>query len=578
MSNTIRSLIVKVGADTTEFAKKMKNIGKDLEKTGKTLSGVGNKLTMGVTMPILGAATAAVKLASDFEESSNKVATIMDQNVMSLDKMKKGALDLSDSLGISVNEINEALYSVMSANGDTANSLKYVGIAGKAAKGGFTTVETAVDGLTSVMNAYKMTGEDAMQHVSDLMLTTQNLGKTTFGDLAGSLYNVIPTAAATGVAFEEISAQMALITSQGTPTSVATTQLRQLLVELSKEGGKTSKIFKQLAGKGFKEFVEEGGTVQDSLLMLEEYAKKSNIGINDLFGSVEAGAAALQLTGENTGKYSQFLTSMSDVAGATEKAFDTMNQGTNDSIADTINMLKNLGIEIGTMLAPYVQSFIESIKGVITWFKNLDEGTKVAIMRFAGFAAIIGPVLSVVGGLTSKLSGAFKAVSVFSKAIKGGSTVIKALGLMIGPGGAILVGLAAFAAAAYLIWKNWDKITEGVKKAITKVREFFVIKSKDSSVARDLDMSSWTGGRATQYAKGTNYVPQDGLAYLHKGEAVIPAKYNNQNGSATVNHTGTIRVEGVNSKGELMGVVELLGKQISQDNRRLPNRASVIPI
>ena len=28
------------------------------------------------------------------------------------------------------------------------------------------------------------------------------------------------------------------------------------------------------------------------------------------------------------------------------------------------------------------------------------------------------------------------------------------------------------------------------------------------------------------YAVGTNYVPNDGLAYLHQGEAVIPKKYN----------------------------------------------------
>ena len=40
------------------------------------------------------------------------------------------------------------------------------------------------------------------------------------------------------------------------------------------------------------------------------------------------------------------------------------------------------------------------------------------------------------------------------------------------------------------------------------------------------------------YAVGTNYVPNDGLAYLHQGEAVIPAKYNkpyqpNDNGALT---------------------------------------------
>ena len=29
-----------------------------------------------------------------------------------------------------------------------------------------------------------------------------------------------------------------------------------------------------------------------------------------------------------------------------------------------------------------------------------------------------------------------------------------------------------------------------------------------------------------QYETGTNYVPNDGLAYLHQGEAVIPKKYN----------------------------------------------------
>ncbi len=58
---------------------------------------------------------------------------------------------------------------------------------------------------------------------------------------------------------EDVSAALATITVQGTPTKVATTQLRQALVELSKEGSKTDLIFRDLSGVSFRDFISSGG-------------------------------------------------------------------------------------------------------------------------------------------------------------------------------------------------------------------------------------------------------------------------------------------------------------------------------
>lgn len=72
MSNVLRSLIVRIGADSTPAQKEFKKFSKELKASGKMLVETGKSLTMGLTLPIIGAAAAAIKYASDLEESTNK--------------------------------------------------------------------------------------------------------------------------------------------------------------------------------------------------------------------------------------------------------------------------------------------------------------------------------------------------------------------------------------------------------------------------------------------------------------------------------------------------------------------------
>lgn len=485
------SVKIKIDGDTNGFESKLKNIGSTAEKAlssaGKKLSSVGKKLTLGVTNPIVTAGTTSVKMATDFDSSLRKVSTIADTSVVSIEQLGAGTKELSKELGISATDLNEALYKTLSATNDTGNALSYLEQGAKLAIGGFTDTSTAIDGATSVLNAYGLKGSDAFKKIADNMVMTQNLGKTTVGELSASLYNVIPTASALGISFDEVSAAMATITSQGTPTSVATTQLRQMFVELSKESGQTAKTFKKLAGKSFSDFVASGGTVAQALKLMEDEAARNGVSLKDMFGSVEAGNAALQLTGNGAQKFAESLTAMQTSSGATEKAFTTMSESSGMQFEKLKSTLSTTAIEIGEKLLPVVLQIVDKIKGLVEWFSNLDEETQNNILKWAILAAAVGPALMIFGQVAQGISGI---ISLFSNLSNAASLVSSAFSFLLSPAGLVVMAIAAIIAIGVLLWKNWDKVKEFAIKIWNSIKDFFI---SVWNFLKDLAGSIWNG-------------------------------------------------------------------------------------
>jgi hypothetical protein len=159
------------------------------------------------------------------------------------------------------------------------------------------------------------------------------------------------------------------MTVQGVPTAVATTQLRQLLVELNKEGGKAAATFQDLSGKSFANFVRDGGSVQDALALMAEHAKDGNTSLSNLFGSVEAGNAALALTSESgAAAFNSALEDMQDSAGATDEAFGRMDEGIGRKWDKLKVRIDDLKLSLGEKLAP-------AIEGILDWFDQVTEGS-----------------------------------------------------------------------------------------------------------------------------------------------------------------------------------------------------------
>lgn len=198
----------------TEAVTKANEVSNQLEKTakiGENMSRVGSTLTKAVTVPLIGAGTAATKMAVNYESSFAKVSTLLDKNVVNYDKYKNDILDASSKSKVAVDEFAESVYGSISAGVDQTKAIKFTTDAIKLAKGGFTDGAKAVDVMTTAINGYSMTADDATK-ISDMLITTQNLGKTTVDELASSMGAVIPVAASVNFGIDELSASYAQLT------------------------------------------------------------------------------------------------------------------------------------------------------------------------------------------------------------------------------------------------------------------------------------------------------------------------------------------------------------------------------
>lgn len=280
-----------------------------------------------------------------FESAMAKVGTIADTAKVPLKSLSSQVLQVSGDMHIGANEIAEAAYQAISAGQDTGNAVAFAGQASMLATAGFTSTTSAVDILTTALNAYGK-GADEAGHVSDVLLTTQNLGKTSVDELAGSMGRVIPLAAAYNVSLENLSSGLAIMTANGIATAEASTYTKSMLNELGDTGSSVGKILKQQTGKSFAELSADGKSLGDVLQILYDKVGGNATEFAGLWSSVEAGTGALSLASTGADKFNGVLQQMQADSGLTQTAYDTMT----DTMAYKLDGVKTNAQNLGTAL------------------------------------------------------------------------------------------------------------------------------------------------------------------------------------------------------------------------------------
>ncbi len=435
-----------------KMGREIQNTGKQIQNAGKTISSAGATLTTSITLPIAGVATTALKMSNDFENAMAKVGTIADTTNTPMKALKEQVIDLSNAVGVGVTDIAEAQYQAISAGVETAESVNFVSVAVKAAKGGFTDTTTAVDGLTTVINAYGLEASKAAE-ISDQMLLAQNFGKTSFGDMASSMGKVIPIASSLNVSTEELFGSIAVLTKNGIATSEAVTGLKAAYGNILKPSADASKTAQQLGLDFSSSHLQSVGWAK----FLDEIKEKTGGNAETmakLFGSTEALNSVTVLAGKGSADFTKVLGKMGEAAGMTETAYKKMLTPT-ERMNISFNKIKNSIMQFGATLTPVFDKVAGIIDIIGDKLNNLSEEQVNAVVKFATIASVIGPTILMFGKMVTMVGTVIKTFGTIKRTIANFGGIVK---LITSPAGIVIGVLAAIALAAFLIIKNWDKV------------------------------------------------------------------------------------------------------------------------
>lgn len=338
---------------TTGIEKQTSTLNKTFLNLGKTVSGV-----LGV-MAFARAGKELLTFSQDVETALTEVGTISQAVTEDFEGYKKAIIDLSKKGGQGAKKLTEAFYDIVSAGNDGAKGLEILRVAQEAGTAGYVEVATAADGLTTVLNAWNKTADEAVS-VSDIFFKTVEKGKTTFPELGSNIAQVAPLAASLGVSFEEVSGAVATITKQGVPTAQAFTQIRSALVGMT-----------ETLGDGWAETM----TLQEGMQAISDKAKGSATEIQKLVGRVEGMSAILSITGNNAATAAEDLDAMRNSLGATATAAEKVLKSSEQQIGILKN---NILASFQGMSDGVLKSAVRAAEGINRMFsrqaiKNIED-------------------------------------------------------------------------------------------------------------------------------------------------------------------------------------------------------------
>ncbi|OEC61293.1 phage tail tape measure protein [Pseudomonas sp. ENNP23] len=310
-----------------------------------------------------------------FGQQMAAVDSITDLSRERFAQLSQEVRQLSVNMGKDAAESAAALNDILSSGVDEKDGISTLALSTKAAVAGVTDTATAARGGLAVVNAYGEGIENLGLRYDQMFLAVRD-GVTTFPELANFIGDVLPTAKAAGVGFDEVSAAIARMTIAGIRTPQATTALKGAINALA---APTPEAQKKLDELGIK-WRGLSGTLQDIA------ARKLGLeAMREIIPDVEARTAVLSLT-QDIGALNSEVAAMRGASGAMDAAYAKMSntpQADLDRFNSAVGELKlSLG-ETATAFLPVVNG----LTGVLQSFNALPQPVKSGIAMFVAFSA-----------------------------------------------------------------------------------------------------------------------------------------------------------------------------------------------
>ena len=461
-------------------------IGNNLQSAGKSMTSAGSTLTKTVTTPVLGLGTAAVKVTSDFESAMSKVSAISGATGGDLDALNKKAQEMGAKTKFSATESAEAFTYMAMAGWKTEDMLSGIdGIMSLAAADGLDLATTS-DIVTDALTAFGLSASDS-GHFADVLAKASSNANTNVSMLGESFKYAAPVAGAFGYSAEDTAIALGLMANAGIKGSQGGTALRGSLTRLIKPTDDAAALMEQYglsmtnADGSMKSLGEVMNMLRDKLGGLTE-AEQAQVAAQ-IFGQ-EAMSGMLAIINASDSDYAKLTDAIYDADGAAQQMADTMLDNLSGQLTLLKSALEGLAIQFGEILMPYIKQFVTWLQNLTQKLQELTPEQKEQIVKWAAIAAAIGPVLMVLGKLTSSVGSIITTFGKIPGALVKAKSAFTAVSAAIGGISAPVVAVVAVIGVLIAAFANLWKTNEEFRNKMTAIWDG--IKSKFESFAQGI--------------------------------------------------------------------------------------------
>lgn len=425
-----------------------KNIENGLQRAGRSISGVGRAMTIGLTAPIVGAAGGVVKLAADFEREMIRVQIVTEATGTEMTKLTDLARELGANTVFSAGEAAEGMSALGRAGFSTDEIMK--GIRGTLALAATEQMDLgrAAEITAQAVRAMGLRAEDAGR-VADVLASGANESLASVEGLGNALGYTAGQARLQGLSLEQTVGFLSALSDAGIDASRSGTSLNQMLRNLS---APTKKLGTQLKKFGLDVRDKATGEMRNLEDVFRDASKLGPDAMNAIARAMDANAsrAFLELSeraGKADGNLTQLVDKMRGAEGEAERMGKALTGGTAGAMEELSSAIEGLAISIAS--SGLLQMFTDIVKGITQLIDDLAKSNP-EMLKFAGIFALIvaaiGPALVAIGAVVS-------AVGAIGGAIAGAG----GLGAVAGILGPIALVVAAIAALAIGLKTAYDQ-------------------------------------------------------------------------------------------------------------------------
>jgi len=439
-----RDGMIEIMGRTVDARKALRALGGDIGNVNTLLmtagrtSGIVGRRMMAFSGAALAGLAQAGRMAASFGQGMAEVSTLVDTSVVNMDRLAEGVKDLSVASGRGLDDLTKGLYDTISAGVDAGESIEFLGTASRLAVAGVTDVATSVDLLTTVVNAYGASADEAAI-ISDQLFATVQIGKTTVPELANAMQYVAGTASQAGISTQELLAAIAALTLQGMPATVAARSLNQALLGFIKPSSEAAKKAAEL-GIGLNATTLQSEGLIGALEQIREGADGDIEAMAELAGSTEALRALLALAGEGFGDFSGGLDSIGESAGGVGVAVGKMQETVEERMNRLKQQMEVIMVDIGTAVVPAAEAMGEELMPQLERFADWIEQNPQAVVAWGEVMVAVfatGALLQATSGVVtlivqlSILAGGMEALGVAALALAAPAGALAALALAV---------------------------------------------------------------------------------------------------------------------------------------------------